>query len=154
MIRLAKRVIKREKTILFLFINRFIKQGKKDFIYRSFVIILISLKKLFKKTFNQILFEILDFVTPLVELRPRFASGVIYYLPTPIKPYKSVVLGLAWLVKGVKMKNERSFVQKLLMECQDILQNCGNVSRLKNDYYKLILDNRVLLYRFKNKKKK
>jgi len=151
MIRLQKRVIKRKRTLFFLFINRFIRSGKKDIIYSHWIITLIYIKKLFKYSFNKILLIILNNIKPLVELKPKFSSGIIYFLPFPIKEYKSIVLGLTWLVRALDKRFELSLKQKLMIEFEEIMYNRGAVSRLKRDYYKIILENRVLLYRFKKK---
>jgi ribosomal protein S7 len=151
MIRLQKRVIKRKRTLFFLFINRFIRSGKKDIIYSHWIITLIYIKKLFKYTFNKILLIILNNIKPLVELKPKFSSGIIYFLPYPIKEYKSIVLGLTWLVRAIDKRFELSLKDKLMIELEEIMYNRGAVSRLKRDYYKIILENRVQLYRFKKK---
>jgi ribosomal protein S7 len=151
MIRLQKRVIKRKRTLFFLFINRFVRSGKKDIIYSHWIITLIYIKKLFKYTFNKILLIILNNIKPLVELKPKFSSGIIYFLPYPIKEYKSIVLGLTWLVRAIDKRFELSLKDKLMIELEEIMYNRGAVSRLKRDYYKIILENRVQLYRFKKK---
>jgi ribosomal protein S7 len=151
MIRLQKRVNKRLKSILFLFVNKFIKKGKKEFVYKIFCSILIKLKHFYQKSFDEILNIILETIKPLMGLKPKFASGIIYYLPTTIAEQKAINLGLLWLVKAIRQRRENFFRDRLLGEFKDILEGFGFTLKFKQDYYKMILDNRVLLYRFKKK---
>jgi hypothetical protein len=157
MIRLQKRIVRRKKNLFFLFINRFIKAGYKDYIYINFLIVLIKLKRIYNYSFDGLLNFILNYIKPLVELRPKFSSGLIYYLPVPIKEHKAVVLGLSWLVKATYKRFEVTFQEKLFMELDCILEletkeySRSHVSIYKEEYYNTVLENRVLLYRFKKK---
>jgi ribosomal protein S7 len=151
MIRLKKRIVKRKKSLLLLFVNRFIINGKKDFIYKYFLIILVRLKFFLKLHFNIILRKILLIICPLVQLKPKFASGIIYLIPAPLKLLKSISLGLNWLIKAIRNRREYNFKYRLLFELKDILNFKGYSLKYKNEYYKLVMFNRALLFRFKNK---
>jgi ribosomal protein S7 len=151
MIRLKKRINKTKKSLLLVFVNRFMRGGKRDFIYKNFILVLIRFKRAFKLTFNQVLSKILMFIAPAIQLKPKFVSGIIYLLPVNIKPYKANVLGLSWLVKAVKNRREYAFKYRLLMEFRDILKHRGLTLNYRRDYYKLALNNRALLFKFRNK---
>jgi ribosomal protein S7 len=150
MIRLTRRIFKRKKTLIFLFVNKFIRNGVRDSIYKIFLIILIKLKKVLNKSFLSILNQILFSIKPLVRLKPFFASGIIYYLPYYASSDKSIVIALNWLVKSLKQRSLLSFKTRLMAELRDILLGKGVVLKKKVEYYKLILDNRMLMYRFRN----
>lgn len=151
MIRLKKRIQKTQKSLLLVFVNRFMKHGKKDFMYKNFLLVLIRFKNRLDLTFNQILNKILSFISPVLQLKPKFVSGIIYLLPKFIKDYKSNTLGLAWLVKAIKMRREYEFRYRMLFEFRDILNERGLTISYKRDYYKLSLVNRALLFKFRNK---
>jgi small subunit ribosomal protein S7 len=151
MIRLKKRIQKTQKSLLLVFVNRFMKHGKRDYMYNNFLLVLIRFKNRLRLTFNQILFKILNIISPVLQLKPKFVSGIIYLLPKFIKDYKSNALGLAWLVKAIKMRREYEFKYRVLFEFRDILNERGLTISYKRDYYKLSLVNRALLFKFRNK---
>lgn len=151
MIRLKKRIVKSKKSLILLFVNRFIRAGKKDFIYKNFILSLIRIKVKLNINFNVILNKLLNNIIPVINLKPKFASGVIYLIPTFIKFDKSVTIGLSWFVKAVKSRREYSFKHRLLFEIRDIFNQKGLTLSYKKDYYKLALLNRSLLFKFRNK---
>lgn len=151
MIRLQKRINKKKKSLILLFVNRFMKHGLKDFIYKNFLLVIIRFKNKLKVSFNLFLNRIINAITPVIQLRPKFVSGIIYMLPTPVKYYKSLSLGLTWLIKAIKARREYEFRYRLLFEFRDILNNRGLTISYKRDYYKLALNNRAFLFKFRNK---
>lgn len=154
MIRLKKRIVKTPKSLILLFVNRFMRDGKKDKLYKNFLLVLIRFKHFWQQPFNEILLKILHLITPVVQLRPKFVSGIVYMLPINIKAYKARVLGLSWLVKGVSKRSEVGFKYRLLGEFRDINNDRGfsYTLRYKKEYYKLVLANRALLFKFRYKK--
>lgn len=151
MVRLKKRISKSKKSFILLFVNRFMRHGKKDFMYKNFLLVLIYIKKRLKMPFDRILERILDDVRPLVQLKPKFVSGIIYMLPSFISEVKSKTLGLAWLVRAVRSRLEDDFKERLVSEFYEILHHRGYALSYRREYYKLCLNNRALLFKFKNK---
>ena len=151
MIRLKKRIIKSKKSLILLFVNRFVKGGKKDFIYKNFILALVRIKIKLKLNFNLILNKLINIIVPVINLKPKFASGIIYLIPTFIKFDKSISLGLTWFVKAIKLRREYNFKYRILFEIRDIFNNKGLTLNYKKEYYKLALTNRSLLFKFRNK---
>jgi ribosomal protein S7 len=151
MIRLKKRILKSKKSNILLFVNRFMRAGKRDFLYKSFLLVLIRVKRFLKKPFSFILNQLLERIRPVVQLKPKFVSGIIYMLPAFINENKSKVLAFSWLVKAIKTRPEDDFRDRLLFEIYDIFENRGYTLRFRRDYYKLCLTNRALLFKFRNK---
>lgn len=154
MVRVFKRIKKRTRSYVYIFINRFIKNGKKDLILKKIFKILIYLKKKKRKRINLILKNILYKIKPIIGLKPKFAAGLIYLLPTFIHPNKEVSMGLNWLNKSLKQrKKNKSFFFKFLNELELCYHNKGYTLKLKREFYQEIVDNRDLLYRFSKRKK-
>jgi len=151
MIRSLKRINIVKKSLLFIFINRLIRNGKKSILYKTFLTVLIRLKFKLKKSFNNILEKIITAISPSIQLRPKFASGVIYLIPDFPKYKKSVVLGLSLFVRAVKQRREVLLKYRILYEFRDILRNRGLTLKFKKDFYKLGLNNRHLLFKFNKK---
>jgi len=148
MVRALKKRDITHKSLLIIFINRFIKNGSKFLIYKNFLSVLIVLKSKLKKSFNLILSEIMNLISPLIQLIPKFASGVIYLIPDFPKYKKSFTLGLNFLIKAIKNRKENSLNYRILYEFRDILNNKGLALKYKQEFYKLAITNRHLLFKF------
>lgn len=154
MVRSLKRISRSitRKSIILLFVNRFIKNGEKSILYKIFLRVLIFLKRKLQNSFNNILLNIIEIIAPLIQLKPKFASGVVYLIPDFPKYNKSFVLGLNFLVKAIKNRQEYSLQYRLLYEFRDILRNKGLTIRYKKEFYRLALSNRHLLFKFNKSK--
>ena len=108
MIRALRRINDTQRSLLLIFINRFLKKGFRLSIYNIFLSVLIVLKCRLKKTFNQILHELVEIISPLIQLKPKFASGIVYLIPDFPKYRKSFTLGLMFLTKAIKNRKENS----------------------------------------------
>lgn len=153
MIRGKTRSIKKEmlKIIYFRLINRFVRNGKKDFILSLFFDSLVQLKKKIKVTFKFILERFFYRLRPLLQLKPLFSSGIVYQLPATLNTSKEYSMAVFWFYKGVKARPEKTLFERFSNEIMDLWFNKGFSLQLKRDYYKLIVQNRIFLYRFKKK---
>jgi len=151
MVRLQKRISKSKKSFILVFVNRFMRDGKKDFMYKNFLLVLIYIKNRLKLAFDKILERVLENVRPLIQLKPKFVSGIIYLLPSFISEIKSKTLGLSWLVRAIRVRSEDDFKERLVSEFYDILHYRGLALSYRREYYKLCLNNRALLFKFRNK---
>lgn len=152
MIRSLKRINFTNKSLVMTFINRFIRKGIKYKIYQIFFLILIKLKKRLKESFDALLNRIILIISPLIQLKPKFASGVIYLIPDFPKYKKSLILGLNFLVKAIKNRREDGLKYRIFHEFRDILLNKGLSLRYREEFHKLALANRHLLFKFQKKK--
>ena len=151
MIRSLKRINIINKSLILFFINRFIRNGTKSILYKIFLKVLIRLKKRFKQTFNFLLNEIIEIISPLVQLKPKFSSGIVYMIPDYPHFNKSLVLGLSFFVKAIKLRREYQIYYRLLYEFRDILKYKGLTLKYKREFHKLALSNRHLLFKFSRK---
>lgn len=153
MIRSRGLFIKKEvlKIIYFRLINRFVRNGKKDFVLTLFFNALFKLKIEFKIPFRIILDRFFLRLRPLLQLKPLFSSGIIYQLPSTLNSSKEYNMAVYWFYQSIKQRTENSLEQRLFSELSDIWYNKGLALQLKKDYYSLIVQNRIFLYRFKRK---
>jgi small subunit ribosomal protein S7 len=153
MVRGKTRSIKKEmlKIIYFRLVNRFVRNGNKDFILKLFFNSLVELKLKIKVTFKFILERFFFRLRPLLQLKPLFSSGIVYQLPATLNTPKEYSMAVFWFYKGVKFRSERTLQERFTNEISDLWFNKGNSLQFKKDYYNLIVQNRIFLYRFKKK---
>jgi len=131
--------------------NRFIRKGKRDFIYRTFLMAGFNIKMKTGLSFNDIYSFVFIYLRPLLQLKPLFSSGIVYQLPYFIDTAKEFSMAVSWFYRAVSDRTERSLQKRISAELFEIRSGKSPSIKLKLDYYKLIVSNRVLLYRFKRK---
>lgn len=133
-------------------INRFLKKGRRDFLIKTFNAVFLRLKQdgLVLNS-NELIVVILDILRPLVDLKPRFSSGLIYMLPTPVSLNRQTSLALTWFYKGVLAREDINLEDKIYKELCDLLLKNGNANsyKMKIEFYKQVKSGRVILSRFK-----
>jgi len=154
MIRKVARIHLGERLLVNSIINRFIKRGHKDFVGREIYQALHDIKKNRKRSITKLVNDFYINLRPAVQLKPRFASGLVYMLPAPIPLKKEYTMALTWFYKGVGQRLDLGLGKRIFNEFNDVLGKRGRAIGLKLDYYKQIVSNRVLLYRFKKKAKR
>lgn len=151
MVRVFTRIKKKNKSIFNVFIGRFIKRGKRELISKMFLKVLLLLKNKKQKNINYFLITLFSRIKPVLGLRPKFSAGLVYMLPTFISLPKEKSLGLNWFSKGVKKRSiNQSFSKALQQEISLTLNSNKSYTILtKIDYYRTIILNRDLVYRFR-----
>jgi ribosomal protein S7 len=135
----------------FRIMNRFIRNGNKDFVYRCFLLATFAVKKKTGMSFNNIASLVFKYLRPLVKLKPHFSSGIIYQLPSSVDSRKELTMAVYWFYKAVQNRSERGLSNRIRAELLDLHKGQSPSIQLKIEYYKLIMANRVYLYRFKRK---
>lgn len=153
MVRSLKRNKKRKisKLNFFRVMNRFIRNGNKDFVYTSFIRASLKLKKKIGKSFDDIFDKIFIYLRPVMQLKPLFSSGIIYQLPASVNELKEYTMAIQWFYKAILNRSEKNLSLRIEGELVDLHQGKSPSIELKIAYYKQIIENRVYLYRFKRK---
>lgn len=109
-------------------INRAMRDGKKTVaakqIYGAFDLI----KQTLQRDPMEVLEEVLQKVTPLMEVRSRRVGGASYQVPMPVRADRGQSLSLRWLVTEANKRPNKayhSFAEKLAAEMLDALKEEG-----------------------------
>lgn len=128
------------------FINYVMLDGKKSIceraVYSAFSMLEHKLKddplKLFK--------EIVDKITPAVEVRARRIGGSTYQVPVPVKERRGVVLALKWLTIAIRKQSGKSLSEKIFRAFNDVLNNTGWAYKKKEEVFKMVEANRAFAH--------
>jgi small subunit ribosomal protein S7 len=93
-----------------------------------------------------ILVNLLVQLKPLVGLKSKKVAGISYQLPYPITEARANKIAVLWFYKALDFRSEKTFLEKLKGEFQDIRNYKGYALQKKNNHEKMALDNRPFLH--------
>lgn len=155
---------KYRSKLLARFINQLMKRGKKSIAeqvtYDALEIVSSKMKDKLKKELSQtsgdivadgesdspiltLFAETLDKVSPTVEVRSRRVGGSTYQVPVEVRPARRQTLGMRWLIKAAKQRNEKSMAERLANEIMDILAGRGIAMKMAEDMRRMAKANQA-----------
>ena len=97
------------------------------------------------EVFNQAMENIM----PLVEVRSRRIGGQNYQVPVEVRPDRRQTLGLRWLIKYSRLRNEKTMEERLAKEILDAANGQGQSVKKREDTHKMAEANKAFAhYRF------
>jgi len=128
------------------FVNNMMWEGKKSLAYRLFyeALDIVDQKKEDKsKSALEIWKDALSNVMPHVEVRSRRIGGATFQIPVPVRPERKISLGMKWLIKYARMRNEKTFPQKLAAEILAAYKEEGAAVKKRNDTHRMAEANKA-----------
>ncbi|PKA14264.1 30S ribosomal protein S7 [Leptospira haakeii] len=119
------------------FINCLMLDGKKSVAEGLFY---DALDLIQKKTGNDpyVTFkEALENVKPQVEVKSRRVGGVTYQVPIEVRPERRLALGIRWLIRYSRDRNEKGMANKLAAEFIEAQKGTGAAIKKKEDIRKM-----------------
>ena len=127
-------------------INNVMLDGKKTvaqkIVYGAFNII----KEKMEKDPLEVFTEALNNVMPVLEVKARRVGGATYQVPLEIRPERRQTLGLRWLVKYARTRNEKTMSEKLANEIMDAVAGNGGAFKKKEDMHKMAEANKAFAH--------
>lgn len=113
------------------FINCLMVDGKKSVAESVFY---DALEVINKKTGQDpfvVFQEALENVKPQVEVKSRRVGGVTYQVPIEVRPERRLALGIRWLIRYSRDRNEKSMKNKLAAEFMEAQKGTGSAIKRK-----------------------
>ena len=120
--------VKYNSTKVTKLINRCMKDGEKAVAMRQVYSAFDILKSKLNSNPLDVYEEVLQHVTPAMEVRSRRIGGAAYQVPTPVRGARGFSLALRWLIEEARKRPNaafHSFGEKLAAEMMDALKNEG-----------------------------
>ena len=128
------------------FINQVMYDGKKGtaqaIVYGAFGIVNNKLGQDPVDVFTKALAN----ATPEVEVKARRVGGATYQVPIEIRADRRQALGLRWLVRYARERNEKTMSDKLANEIIDAINSMGGAFKKKEDTHKMAEANRAFAH--------
>ena len=127
-------------------INNVMEDGKKSLaqriVYDAFEIVAEKTGKNALEAFN----EAMENVMPVLEVKARRVGGATYQVPMEIRSERRQALGLRWLVKYARERNEKTMKEKLAGEIIDAINSMGGAFKKKEDTHRMAEANRAFAH--------
>ena len=124
-------------------INNIMLDGKKgvaqSIVYGAFDIIAEKTGKDPVEVFTQAMENIM----PVLEVKARRVGGATYQVPIDVRPDRRQTLGLRWLTRYSRERNERTMKERLAGEILDATNNMGGAVKKKDDTHKMAEANKA-----------
>ncbi len=125
-------------TTVTRFINNMMWQGKKEIARKIFYnAIDIVDKKSEEEEGIEIFRRALNNVMPTVEVKARRVGGSTFQIPIEVHPERKIALGMKWMIKYARARNEKSMAEKLAGEVWAASRSEGASVKKKEDIHKM-----------------
>ncbi|MDZ4727014.1 MAG: 30S ribosomal protein S7 [Leptospira sp.] len=119
------------------FINCLMVDGKKSVAESVFYDALEVINKKTGQDAFTVFQEALENVKPQVEVKSRRVGGVTYQVPIEVRPERRLALGIRWLIRYSRDRNEKSMKNKLAAEFMEAQKGTGSAIKKKEDIRKM-----------------
>ena len=127
-------------------INNIMLDGKKGvaqrIVYDAFDIIREKTGKDALEAFK----EAMDNIMPVLEVKARRVGGATYQVPMEVRPERRQTLGLRWLTRYSRERNEKTMKERLANELIDALNGTGGACKKLDDTHKMAEANRAFAH--------
>ena len=127
-------------------INNIMLDGKKGvaqkIVYGAFDIVAEKTGKDALEAFE----EAMENVMPVLEVKARRMGGATYQVPMEVRPERRQTLGLRWITKYSRERNEKTMKERLANEIMDAANNTGAAVKRKEDMHKMAEANKAFAH--------
>ena len=127
-------------------INNIMLDGKKGvaqkIVYDAFDII----KEKTGRDPLEVFTEALNNIMPVLEVKARRVGGATYQVPMEVRPERRQTLGLRWLTRYSRERNEKTMKERLANELMDALNGTGGSVKKREDTHKMAESNKAFAH--------
>ena len=130
-------------TTVTRFINNMMWQGKKDIARKIFYNAIDIVDEKSEEEGIEVFRKALNNVMPAVEVKARRVGGATFQIPIEVHPERKIALGMKWMIRYARSRNEKSMAQKLAGELLAASKNEGAAVKKKEDIHKMAEANKA-----------
>lgn len=90
--------------------------------------------------------EAMNNIMPVLEVKARRVGGATYQVPMEIRADRRQALGLRWLVRYARERNEKTMKEKLANEIIDAINGMGGAFKKKEDTHRMAEANKAFAH--------
>ena len=88
----------------------------------------------------------LENIMPVLEVKSRRIGGQNYQVPVEVRPERKQTLGLRWLVKYARLRNDKTMEEKLAKEIMDAANGIGGSVKKRDDTHRMAESNKAFAH--------
>ncbi len=130
-------------------VNYVMRDGKKTVAEKQVYAALTQLGEQLKKGPVEAFDDVIDALTPQMEVRSRRVGGAAYQVPMPVRPVRGFSLSIRWIVQEARKRSNsqyHTFAEKLVAEMLDILNNQGGAMQRKATSHRMAEANKAFAH--------
>ncbi|MFN1836156.1 30S ribosomal protein S7 [Balneola sp. MJW-20] len=135
-----------EDKMITRFVNNLMRDGKKNvarkIVYQAFEMI----EEKTGETGIDVFRAALQNSTPVVEVKSRRVGGATYQVPVEVRQERGTALGMRWLIKAARGRNDKSMSVRLSRELIDASNNEGGAVRKKDETHRMADANKAFAH--------
>ena len=135
-----------EDKLITRFVNNLMRDGKKSIarkiVYQAFEII----EERTGETGVEVFRSALQNSIPVVEVKSRRVGGATYQVPVEVRQERGTALGMRWLIKAARSRNDKSMSLRLSRELIDASKNEGGAVRKKDETHRMAEANKAFAH--------
>ncbi len=135
-----------QNAVIAKFINKVMLDGKKTVAERIVYTSLDLLAKESKKSVLESFSEVIDNVSPKMEVKSRRVGGSTYQVPIEVDKNRAESLAIRWLIGYARQKSGSSFIDRLSKELIDGFNGTGSAIKKKEDTHKMAESNKAFAH--------
>tara|TARA_S200000501_G_C20788462_1_gene728350 strand:+ start:763 stop:1239 length:477 start_codon:yes stop_codon:yes gene_type:complete len=128
------------------FVNTMMMSGKKNLAFKIFYDAMEIVEKnnpSDEESSVDVWKKALSNVMPQVEVRSRRIGGATFQIPMEIRPERKVSMGMTWMIKFARKRNEKSMAQKLAAEILAAYKEEGASIKKRSEVHKMAEANKA-----------
>ena len=90
--------------------------------------------------------EAMNNIMPVLEVKARRVGGATYQVPIEIRADRRQALGLRWLVRYSRERNEKTMKERLANEIVDAINSMGGAFKKKEDTHRMAEANKAFAH--------
>jgi len=132
-------------TLVTRFVNTMMMSGKKNLAFKIFydAMDIVEKNKSDDESNVDIWKKALSNVMPQVEVRSRRIGGATFQIPMEIRSERKISMGMSWMIKFARKRNEKSMAQKLANEILAAYKEEGASIKKKSEVHKMAEANKA-----------
>ncbi len=130
-------------------VNYVMRDGKKTVAEKQVYAALELLSEQLKKGPLEAFDEVIEALTPQMEVRSRRVGGAAYQVPMPVRPRRGFSLAIRWIVQEARKRSSsqyHTFAEKLVAEMVDALNNQGGAVQRKATSHRMAEANKAFAH--------
>jgi small subunit ribosomal protein S7 len=128
------------------FINRLMDDGKKAVVEKSVYQAFDMIEKKVGKPSIEVFSEVLNNVTPRIEVRSRRIGGATYQIPVEVPERRGSALALKWIKTAISKSSGKSLAQKIFNAMMDALEKRGWAIKKREEVFKMAEANKAFAH--------
>ena len=133
-------------TVVTKLINQIMLDGKRGVAQNVCYEAFDTIKEKTGKDANEVFQAALANVAPSLEVKARRVGGATYQVPMEVRPDRRQTLGLRWITKYSRERNEDTMRERLAAEILDALNGVGGSCKKRDETHKMAEANKAFAH--------